>query len=95
MPRPVFGAVDWWTFEELEDAQRFPTTFEQRKRCHDAGFETAVQWAADELARAGFGDDADGTDPVEGPFYATWPDLEFCVSRGTKTLLMVRRRTKD
>lgn len=82
MPRPVFGAVDWWTFAELRDIERFTA-----KRAGDDGFETTQADAADDLAeRNGFACFAG--DPEEA-----WADLEFCVSRGTKTVLMVRRRT--
>ena len=87
MPRPVFGAADWWTFEELQDDMKFhraPKRYEE--------WSTIQECDADSLARVALGDDADGTGP-NGPFHPTWPDLEFCVSRGTKTVLMVRRRT--
>lgn len=85
MPRPVFGQVDWWTFNELENTTRFDWT-------DDDYFNTKQGVAADKLAKT-FVADAYAEDGYEENGYVCWPDLEFLVSRGTKTVLFVRRRT--
>ena len=93
MPRPIFGAADWWTFEELDDPKRFPPI--GRHADDSDTFETITAKAADDLAQELVGDDKDisALDGSEGLGAPTWPGFEFCVSRGTKTVLMVRRRT--
>lgn len=92
MPRPVFGEADWWTFLDLDDEVKF------QRRPGDAyeGFATVQAEAADVLARKMFiHDDVDTEIDADGSRdtgYPSWPGLEFCVSRGTKTVLMCRRR---
>lgn len=92
MPRPIFGQADWWTFEGLDDVAKFERFPEGRWE----GFATKQANAADELARSMFEfDDVDTEIDADGSRdsgYPTWPGLEFCVSRGTRTVLMVRRR---
>lgn len=80
MPRPVFGAADWWTFVELGNTKRFDV---DRNR---DGFPTVQQRDADGLAAVAFPEREDQF--TEEP----WPDLEFCVSRRSKRVLMVRQR---
>ena len=82
MPRPVFGQADWWTFHELEDIGRFD-------KAVDECFETKQARDAHELADEFCDQDEDGR---EERGYVYWPTLEFLVSRGTRTVLMVRRR---
>lgn len=88
MPRPIFGQADWWTFEELDDVARFVAA-----NPHEDGgdtFQTKAAIDADRLAEEAFG--ADMSDGAREYGVPTWPGLEFCVSRGTRTVLMVRRR---
>lgn len=85
MPRPIFGQADWWTFEELND----PGRFHHDPNDHAAPFFTDVAKIADAFAFEHMPNEPERRWEDDGP---EWPTLEFCVSRGTKTFLMVRRR---
>lgn len=90
MPRPVFGQADWFTFNELDDDVRF------RRRDRTDCFTTDVACAGDELARSLCRDEDEEVEAsgAEESGYPTWPGFEFCVSRGNKVVLMVRRPEK-